>query len=292
MLIVGALMFMACSCHKDHRHVTQLRPPVLYGVQSPSTDPGEDSSLFAVLPSTVDSILYDLDRKVLRRYPAKGMNRAQHRDVNVPSVADMLEILRERGNDFASDGPVESKFIGLCYHWSLLATSVLRSKGHICRVRCGFAPYLGRDQMGVDHTIIELWNPAEENWQLIDPEVITLKPDETVQLLHISSPIDPFHISHSQFHLAATAWMNYRSRSVPECYYGLVGTEPSYGFVRTSLIRDWLNILGEEHSVSFGPDIDVPDGMNEGIFLDSVAKLMIEPDKNFDALKELSARID
>ena len=162
----------------------------------------------------------------------------------------------------------------------------------MCRVRCGFAPYLGKDQIGVDHTIIELWIPAEERWHLIDPEVITLRPDETVQRLHISSPIDPFQLSQDQFHLAATAWMNYRSQSVPDGYYGLKGTEPSYGFVRASLIRDWLNILGEEYNVSYGPGIDVPDGTSELVFLDSVAGLMLKPDENFDALKALSARID
>ena len=290
-LFIGVLLSMACDNRDNHEPDSRLCPPELYRVQSLNTDPGKNSSLFAAFPSSVNTILHELDRNVMKSYPAKGMVSAQRQDVNVSSVAEMLKILRNRGNDFLSDGPIESKFVGLCYHWSLLATSVLRSRGYACRVRCGFAPYLGRDQIGVDHTVIELWRSDEKRWQLIDPELISVKPEESVQRLHIGSPMDPFQLSRDQFDLAATAWVNYRSRKVPEYYYGIEGNEPSYGFVRTSLIRDWLNVLGDERKVSFDPEIRTPKGMCEEDFLDSVAVLMLAPDNNFDRLKELSERI-
>jgi hypothetical protein len=290
-IILGALLLLTC-CGGDNRiPYQQLRPPEEYEVQSPSTDPGKDSSLYAALPSSANAVLRELEHNVLKSYPARNMIPAQRRDVSVSSVAKMLKILRSRGNNFASNGPPESKFVGLCYHWSLLATSVLRSRGYACRVRCGFAPYLGRDQMGVDHTVIELWNPDEEQWQLIDPELISMKPEESMERLHISSPMDPFHLTENQFHLAATAWINYRNGKIPEFYYGLEGNEPSYGFVRTSLIRDWLNILCYEQTVSFDPELNIPNGMSEMDFLDSVALLMLNPDDNFDRLNELSMRI-
>ena len=86
--------------------------------------------------------------------------------------------------------------------------------------------------------------------------------------------------------------MNYRQKAIPDRFYGLFADESSYGFVRTSLIRDWLNILGHERNVSCGPPLRGLDREHELNYLDRIAKLMLEPNRNFDLLKELSADID
>ena len=109
--------------------------------------------------------------------------------------------------------------------------------------------------------------------------------------MQIDSPLNPFRLTRNQFHLAATAWINYRKHQVPDRFYGLEGDEPSYDFVRTSLIRDWLNVLCNEYNVSFDPELKPPEGVNQEEFLDSIAVLMLAPDKNFNKLKKLSERI-
>ncbi len=285
------LMVANCSDHNREKTFSDLWPPEIYRIQSETTSPGKDFVLFAAMPESPREILEKLDRVVLASYPAAGMDRDQLDDVNVASVAEMISILRKRGNDFSTEKPIAARFVGLCYHWAVLATSVLRSRGYACRVRCGFAPYLGSDQFGIDHTVIELWRPEQRRWQLIDPELIAIAPIASKNVLRISEPIDPYEVSRHQFHLAAEAWLNYRTGRVPDGYYGLGADESSAGFVRVSLIRDWLNILCAEQNVSFDADLKVSDGIEEDVFLDSVATLMLLPDSNFARLRELAATV-
>jgi hypothetical protein len=264
----------------------------MYRTHSKATDPGNYSFLYDSLPKAPRAILEQLDRVVLESYPIAGMTRDQDQDITVSTVGEMLRKLRARGNDLVTEGPVNTRFVGLCYHWSLLSASVLRTKGYACRVRCGFAPYLSKGEMGIDHTVVELWDPNEQKWVLIDPELVSVKPELSMKLLQIDEPLDPMNVSRNSFDMAATAWVNYRSRMVPDDFYGVMGDEPSHGFVRTSLIRDWLNVLSEEHEVSFNPRLRDLSEKSEDAFLDSVAQLMLDPDKNLVSLKKLSAHID
>lgn len=264
----------------------------MYKRQSAATDPGRYTLLFDRLPNAPRAILEHLDRVALESYPIAGMTRDQDQDINVSTVGEMLIRLRARGNDLITEGPATAKFVGLCYHWSILAASVLKTKGYACRVRCGFAPYLGRGIFGVDHTVIELWDSDAQKWVLIDPELIAVSPERSMTLLQIGEPLDPLIVSRDLFHAAAKAWIDYRNGAIPDGFYGVVGHEPSHGFVRTSLIRDWLCLLGEEHNVSFSPQLKSLGGTGDDEFLDSVALLLLDPEKNFDSVKELSSHID
>jgi hypothetical protein len=229
---------------------------------------------------------------LLSSFPQRSATEAQKKDPEAGTIQDILKALRDRGNSFTSGGVQETRFVGLCYHWSLLAISILRLKGFACRIRCGFALYLGNEKKGIDHTIIELWQPTTRQWRLIDPELIAIKPEVSMSILKIEKPLDAQNIARDRFHLAATAWINHRRKTVPDGFYGLFSNEPSYGFVRTSLIRDWLNILGHERNVSCGSGLKGLDRDREVAYLDNIAELMLDPDKNVDELKKLSADID
>ena len=264
----------------------------IYRRHSESTDPGEFAHLYEEFPSSPEAILQHIDAVLLSSFPQKDMTEAQKKDPEARTAQDIMMVLKNRGNTFEFGGPKGTRFVGLCYHWSLLATSVLRSKGFICRLRCGFAPYLNEDKKGIDHTVIELWDSDKQMWRIIDPEVISISPESSTTILRIKKRLNPQDVDRKHFHFAATAWMNYRQEIVPDKFYGLFGDEPSYGFVRTSLIRDWLNILGHERSVSCGPPLKDMNAEEEIAYLDKIAELMLEPDENFEKLKALSVDIN
>jgi len=269
-----------------------MTDPDFYRRQSESTDPGEYLAFYRDLPSSPEAILRHLSDILLSSFPLEGMTESQKRDIEVERTRDILKALHERGNPFTSKGPRETRFVGLCYHWSLLAASVLRSRGFACRLRCGFAPYLKGGEKGIDHTAIELWEPDAGRWRLMDPELVAVEPQASTRILGIDEPLDPLNVSPQQFHLAARAWMNYRCKRVPDGFYGLYADEPSYGFVRTSLIRDWLNILARERNVSYGPPLKGLDPTQERAYLDEIASLMLDPAKNRPTLEALSRDID
>jgi len=242
-----------------------------YTQHSESTDPGEHAKVYEAFPPTLREIWQFLSDDI---FIDPAAIPAQEIDVTVPTAAEMLEILKKRDHPFAGQTAPEAKFNGLCYHWALLAASVLRERGVACRLRCGFAPYLTEDRFGIDHTILEVWDEGEGRWQLEDV-------------------FNPQKASYETFHFAAAAWSNIREKKVPDEFYGLGGDSPnSYGFVRQSLIRDWLSVLGHERNVFCPATIKGVEGEEERAYLERIAKLMMEPDKNLDELEKLSNDID
>ena len=293
-VVLSGLFLVSCAnsapkTRGEHRALDHLD---IYRQHSESTDPGEFAHLLEKCPSSSEAILQHINAGLLSSFPQKDMTEAQKKDHEARTAQDIMKALKNRGNSFESGGPQATRFVGLCYHWSLLATSALRSKGFTCRVRCGFAPYLSGNKKGIDHTVIELWEPTTQRWRLIDPELIAIKPEASTRILNIQESLDPQDIARDRFHLAATAWINYRRQTVPDGFYGLFADEPSFDFVRASLIRDWLCVLGHERNVSCNPPMSGLRGKEELAYLDRIAELMLDPDKNFEELKKLSADID
>lgn len=67
------------------------------------------------------------------------------------------------------DNGTRSKFMGVCRHFTLLASAILRHLKVPARSRVGFAGYFSKQWE--DHWILEAWDPSAENWRSIDPQL-------------------------------------------------------------------------------------------------------------------------
>ena len=118
-------------------------------------------------------------------------------------------------NQLPIDNPREpqDRVVGTCRHFAVLACAFLRHRGIASRVRCGFATYFQPDQ-GLDHWIVEHWDPAEVRWIRIDPEVLGGKV--------LARPDD---LAPGEFLSGGEAWQAYRREEIDPATFGVYGTQ-------------------------------------------------------------------
>jgi len=266
--------------------ITSVRPPKdllnKFRTQTPFTDPGEFSYLYAELPESQAEICTLIKKQLIHPMEAADMpdvfpNDKLPEDGSFPIVSDMLrELLKRDEEGITMDRLPEDRLLVACYHHSLLLASILRHQRKSVRLRAGFARYY-EDQVNIrfSHVICEVWNEEKEQWDLLDP-------DRNMQ-----------NLPREKFEFPSKVWRNYREDSLPETkYLGSIGQ--SENVYIHSLLLDMAFILGMERSYWHTPefifvkDFDIDNLGNEQILvLHQIADLMEHPDDNYMQLEKL-----
>jgi hypothetical protein len=207
----------------------------------------------------------------------------QPEDDVLPTASAMLaELYRRDKLGFVEDRSEDKRLILTCRFVAILMASILKSKGLAARVRSGFESYAPpRPGVSCDHWITQYWKEAENRWVTIDADCCLCGMD-----------FDPFDMPTSAFDWSAEAWLDSRQgRTDPKRFWNAGGFE---GLMPISweLFYDFHCIMNNEIIYLHSPDHLHPgkfERLKESDLkeIDAVAELMLDPDKNFEALKNL-----
>lgn len=208
-------------------------------------------------------------------------------DILVTASAMLAELYRRNNKGFIHDREPQDKLVVTCRFVAILVASILKSKGIPARVRSGNASYFDMGSIGhvsADHWINQYWNKEEKSWVTIDVD----------GSLSLNDDFDPYDMPEGKFDFPANAWLDIRQGKVdPNHFYN---AKPEFGpiVVMWSLFYDFHCLMNNEIIYTYGPaagygndqkfnNLTVEDYKR----IDNLAKLMQDPDKNFEQLLEI-----
>ena len=203
-------------------------------------------------------------------------------DVLMTAVSMTAELFRLDNKGFTLDREVYNKIVVTCRYVSVLMSAILKAKGIPCRSRSGFAPYLKKG-FSFDHWINQYWDKKQSKWVTFDADFFNDK--------YIALEFDQYDIPTEKFDWAADTWLKIRENKVDSSKFIYAGGEQSLKASIRAVFYDFHSLMNNEISYLFQPAfIDRKfDKLSEDDFkeIDSLANLMIDPDKNFNDLYEI-----
>jgi hypothetical protein len=155
-----------------------------------------------------------------------GMSQEQLAERNTRPVSALLQRALEldpRLHDHARTP--ESRVVGTCRHYAVLATAMLQATDVPARARCGFASYFV-PLKHVDHWITEYW--SDGRWIRIDSEILG---SDLVARPHDLRP--------GEFLTGGEGWQQVRAGNLNGDDFGVTGTENwGPGEIRGNAMRD------------------------------------------------------
>jgi hypothetical protein len=127
--------------------------------------------------------------------------------------------------------PPARRLVGVCRHFSVLATALLRLHGLPARARCGFADYF--DGSPVDHWVVEYWDGGA--WKLGDAQL------DAVQRAALKPSFDPMDVPRGRFLVAGEAWRQCRAGEADPDRFGIMHLRGLW-FVAGNVVRDLASL--------------------------------------------------
>jgi Transglutaminase-like superfamily len=179
----------------------------------------------------------------------------------------------------------EKRLVGVCHHFVVLLTALLRAKGVPARARYGFGAYFNPGFFE-DHSICEYWNAAESRWMLVDPQF------DEVWRARLGIRHDVLDVPRDRFLVGADAWAKCRAGEADATKFGISwGDLRGSWFIAGMLIRD-LAALNKMEMLQWDvwgamprPDESLAD--EQFGFFDRIAALTRDPDASFGELRKL-----
>ncbi|MBS3078945.1 hypothetical protein J4218_02385 [Candidatus Pacearchaeota archaeon] len=202
-------------------------------------------------------------------------------DYLITVSAILAELYRRNEKGFIENRDENDKLILTCRFISILIASILKSKGVPCRVRAGHAPYFEKGKSW-DHWINQYWNEKEKRW-------ITIDVDGSWSLIE---KIDPYDIPEGRFDFPAKAWLDIRLGKDDDKRFWNALPDNGLIVVSWSLFYDFHCLMNNEIIYPHLPEITIyknfPNLTEKDLQeIDNLAKLMLDPDKNFEELKKI-----
>jgi len=261
------------------------------------TNPGCYKKILQSLPDDIKEIGLLIRKQIIHKVTLKNGNTGSNTDLRygnmnefpwwrlrceddiLPTASAMIsELMRLDNRGFVPDRATENKIIVTCRYISILMASILKSKGVPCRVRSGFASYFSGLKGSHDHWINQYWDGKE--W-------ITIDIDSCLENLGF----DSFNIPKNKFDFAANTWLGIRKGKLNENNFINAGGFKGLMPVSWAIFYDFHSLMNNEIIYFHGPNYSrisefgklKEDDLKE---IDELAELMLNPDENFDELKE------
>ncbi|WP_437690296.1 transglutaminase-like domain-containing protein [Sorangium sp. So ce176] len=197
----------------------------------------------------------------------------------VDRMLDRLLALDDR--PLSAARPLETRLVGVCRHFTVLLTALLRARGVPARARCGFAGYFNPGTF-VDHWVCEHWNAAEARWVLVDAQL------DDAQRAALQPDFDLLDVPRDRFVVAGDAWAKGRAGEADPMKFGFLD-EGGLWFIAGNVARDLAALNGmemlpwDDWSAMVGPDEPLRD--DQLAQLDRLAALTRSPDARFAELR-------
>ena len=203
--------------------------------------------------------------------------------LTVPSM--MAELFRLDNRGIIPDRKVEDKIVVTCRYVSIFMASILKAKGIPARCRAGFCVIDHRynDKVSGDHWIVQYYNKNEKRWINLD----------TNRINRLETDYDYYDMPNERFDFVAKAWLDVRNGKRDIEYFRHSSKIKGLAMLARSLFYDFHALMNDEISYLFFPVFLSSDEKFNNLSeqelkeLDDLATLMLNPDENFNELKEL-----
>lgn len=211
-----------------------------------------------------------------------SITRLNYEEDYFPTAQSMIAELLRKNPDYSINRKAEDKIHITCRGQAILLASILKAKGVPARVRSGFAPYIRYDGISYDHWITEYYDEREKRWKLVDA-------DE--HCLNSKIEFDLNDIPYDKFIFGANAYLGLRDGSINQENILFASNPVTIGMKAAlrALFYDFHSLMNNE--IIF---LHIPRYIKANNFklsgeeykeLDYLARLMLEPNKNFKELK-------
>lgn len=212
------------------------------------------------------------------------ITRLDYEEDYFPTAQSMIAELLRKNPDYNIKREAKDKINITCRGQAILLASILKAKGIPARARSGFAPYIKYDGISYDHWITEYYDESKNIWKLVDADEHC--PDHEMGF-------DLNNIPYDRFIFGANAYLGLREKSIQEDSI-LYSSDPvTLGMKATlrALFYDFHALMNNEiiflHIPKYIREKDFNLSEEEYRELDYLAKLMLNPNKNFNELKEI-----
>lgn len=202
------------------------------------------------------------------------------------AVSILAELLRREAL-YSTERKIENKLHLCCREQAILLAAILKAKGMAARVRSGFAGYISKDGVNHDHWITEHYDQEQERWVLTDADCCCEDVDFNI-----------YDIPRERFIFGAQAYLGLREKQYREEEISYASVPPTLGMKAAlrALFYDLHALMNDEiffwHVPAYLAQKDMEPSMEEYGELDELAKLMLNPDENHEALREVWERED
>jgi hypothetical protein len=200
-------------------------------------------------------------------------------DILTNTVSMVAELLRLDTRGFLAERKVEHKLVVTCRYVAVLMASILKIKGVPCRVRSGFAPYFSKHSG--DHWINQYWDKDEKRWITFDADGFFDK----------SIGFDQYNMPEKKFDWAANTWLGIREGKLDANHFVYADGSKGLMPVLWAVFYDFHSLMNNEITYNMLPsyiyykfDKLIEEDFKE---IDELAKLMLDPDKNFNELVKI-----
>lgn len=221
----------------------------------------------------MQAYLGDFDKqKIKKEYPWYRYRCDD--DILLTAPAMMAELFRQDKRGLILEREICDKIVVTCRYMAVLGASILKAKGYSCRVRSGFAPYF-YDDVACDHWVVEYYDPNKKRWILLDVDG-EYHDDPTKKMI-----------------FAASAWCKVRSGECDVLEFVHGSDIKGLAMLARSVFLDFHSLMNDEISYLFMPtyidtDKEFLQLSNEELKeIDDLARLLLDPDKNFDEIRYL-----
>lgn len=271
------------------------------------TDLGLYKNVANLLPNSIEELCYLVRNQTVHPFDIKDEKERKNKnsfygdmtkigptswvyenDLFPTAIAMMSELLR-RNPEFSVQRDIRDKIHICCREVSILFTSILKAKGIAARCRSGFSRFLTTDSAAGDHWITEYYSDNEKRWVLVDCDMCF----DQQTLNYYDIDFNLFDVPRDRFIFGAEAYLGLRNNVFKnkEIYYS---SDPlTYGLEAAirGLFYDFHSLMGDEIPFSYQPKYLVDNNFRlseeEYKELDSLAKLMLNPDLNFEKLRRI-----
>lgn len=210
-------------------------------------------------------------------------------DIFPTALAMVAELLR-RDSHYSKTRAIENKIHVCCREDAILLASTLKAKGFPARVRSGFCFYvtIGNKTAG-DHWITEYYDEKEKRWVLVDADMCY---DDKI-LIEYNVDFNLLDVPRDKFIFGAEAYLGLRTKkySEHEIYYSDTHKTCGLKAAIRVLFYDFHCLMNDEIIFLHVPRYIVEKNFclkeEEYQELDQLAKLLLEPDKNFKEIQNI-----
>lgn len=254
------------------------------------TGTGRHDGVLANLPGDVAALAEVIQGLAIHQYMADayGFKVPEQRIAEshiraADRILDQILALDDRPLTVAR--PPEKRVVGVCHHFALLMTAMLRAKGIPVRYRSGFGAFFNPPYFE-DHVLCEYWNAAEARWVQVDAQL------DAVWRGALKFRFDPLDVPRDQFLQTANAWTACRKGKADPKKFGIfVGDLRGLWFIAASLIRDAAALSKMEMLPWDCWGVMPPPGQEldagQLAFFDRLAALTAQPDLSHQDLRAL-----
>jgi len=200
-----------------------------------------------------------------------------------PTAQAVLSELLRKDEKYSIERKIEDKVHVTCRCQAILLAAILKAKDIPARARSGFTTYVHTDGVAYDHWITEYFDYESNKWRLTDADMTY---DNGLDF-------DINDIPYDKFIFGADVYLGLRNKKYSGNEIAYASDPYTYGMPAAirGLMYDFHALMNDEiiflHMPKYIRNKNFELSEDEYRELDELAKLLLDPNKNFDKILEI-----